>query len=114
MCFYFPADSHILLYDNLILQQDYLLSCAYISLLQAIRCYMIILYCSKVNYFLSCAYISLLIAIRCYMISSTAARLSFILCLYFFAASHTLLYEYLILQQDYLLSCAYLVLMFSC
>ena len=52
------------MFANHALQHDNLLSCANISLLLAIRCYMLIMYCSK-EMFLSCVIVSLLIAVRC-------------------------------------------------
>ena len=75
---YFPAASHTLLYANHLLQQGYLLSFGNMSLLQAIRCCMLIMYCSKVLFHL--------------------------VLIYFPAASHTLLYANHILQQGNLLS----------
>ena len=62
---YIPAESHTLLYANHVLQECNLLSCAYISLLQAIHCCVLIINCSKVIV-LSGANISLLQAICCY------------------------------------------------
>ena len=44
---HFSVDIHTLLYANRILQESNLLLCDYISLLQAICCHMLTIYCSK-------------------------------------------------------------------
>ena len=48
VCLYFPSDSHTLLFAITILQQGNNFACANISLLMAIRCYMLIMNNRKV------------------------------------------------------------------
>ena len=76
---------------------------ANMSLLQTIRCCMLVIYYSKV--ILSCAYIFLLQAIRCYVLIINCSKLIFYQVLIFPCSSLTLLCPYE-LQKGNLLSCA--------
>ena len=61
---------------------------------------------TRVNCILSCAYMSLLQAKRCCMLIIKCSNVIFYRVLFFPAASHTLLYAYHKLQQGNILSCA--------
>ena len=133
----FPADTHTSFYANDKLQQCNLLSCAYVSLMIALGCCRLIIHCSKVIFYymliipadsnmllyadyilqqcniLLCANtcISLLIVIRCSLFIMNCSKVIFIVCLYFPADSHGLLYANLELQQGKTLLCANISLM---
>ena len=64
MCLYFHSDSHTLLYSNHVLQRGILLSCANMSLPQAIRYCMLIAFCSKVIFY------HVLIFASCFVVNS--------------------------------------------
>ena len=104
---YFPAASHRLLYANHLLQQGNLLSFGNMSLLQAIRCCMLIMYCSKGLFYLVLIYFPAASHTLLYAnhLLQQGNLLSFVI---FPAASHTLLYANYVLQQGIVLSCTYI------